>query len=327
MGNNISPAVNQFGLHNMALQLGFVPRPFGNGIIYDLPQTIGNGWLTHFHIENGLFISSLWFTPESELTYTFSGNSSFLWILAIDTGDIVISRQGKPAKHCTSRIHFIVHNKKSLRVTFPARTHVCFTSLMISEELLSDRNGLTNGLMAISLERIKDWKEEVYNSEDVLLLLEQVKWAARNGLQPLAYYRFKVGELFSLVETNLKNFWLHNQDRRYHVTWENEQKIRRIKAILDQDILNPPPVEKLSMAEAISTSKLRRCFKSLFHITIMEYIHMEKMKKALLLLADDELSIKNIAVMCGYESPGKFSGAFKKVHQITPSEYRKIYNL
>jgi len=327
MNNTISPATGPLGLHSMAVQLGFIPRPFGNGIIYDLPSHLGNGWLTHFHIENGFFVSSVWFTPEVDLTYTFSGVDTFLWILGIDTGDIIISRQGKPAKHCTSRIHFIPHIGKSLRVTFPAGIHVCFTSLMLAETVLSDRDGIFKGLMDITIENIKEWKEEIYNTEDILLLLEQVKWAARNGLQPLSYYKFKVGELFSFTETNLKNVWLHNQNRRYHVTWENEQKIRRIKAILDQDILNPPPLEKLAMAEAISTSKLRRCFKSLFHLTIMEYVHNEKMKKALLLLADDELSIKNIAILCGYESPGKFSGAFKKVHQITPREYRKVYNL
>jgi AraC-like DNA-binding protein len=78
---------------------------------------------------------------------------------------------------------------------------------------------------------------------------------------------------------------------------------------------------------ALSESKLHRCFKSEFGLSVKEYIHIEKMKKAMLLLADDELDISSIALKCGYKSPGMFTKAFKEIYHVTPSQYRKGYYL
>ncbi|MFT4142880.1 MAG: AraC family transcriptional regulator [Mobilitalea sp.] len=45
------------------------------------------------------------------------------------------------------------------------------------------------------------------------------------------------------------------------------------------------------------------------------------------MLARDDLSIKNISTLCGYENPAKFAAAFKDVHGITPSAFRKGFGL
>ncbi|MCS4471567.1 helix-turn-helix domain-containing protein [Clostridium botulinum] len=39
------------------------------------------------------------------------------------------------------------------------------------------------------------------------------------------------------------------------------------------------------------------------------------------------MSIHNIATTLGYESASKFSAAFKKIYGITPSAFRKSFNL
>ena len=51
------------------------------------------------------------------------------------------------------------------------------------------------------------------------------------------------------------------------------------------------------------------------------------MKRAMQMLADDDLNIKNIAHLCGYENAAKFAAAFKEVHGITPSDFRKGFGL
>ena len=47
------------------------------------------------------------------------------------------------------------------------------------------------------------------------------------------------------------------------------------------------------------------------------------MDKAVELLREKGLSISEIGGRVGYDSAGKFTGAFKKVMHLTPSEYRR----
>ncbi|MCS4474516.1 helix-turn-helix domain-containing protein [Clostridium botulinum] len=51
------------------------------------------------------------------------------------------------------------------------------------------------------------------------------------------------------------------------------------------------------------------------------------MEQAIRFLSHDEMSIHNIATTLGYESASKFSAAFKKIYGITPSAFRKSFNL
>lgn len=46
-------------------------------------------------------------------------------------------------------------------------------------------------------------------------------------------------------------------------------------------------------------------------------------RKAALLLEDPSLSILDIAMEIGYQSPSKFSTAFYNVYGVTPMQYRQ----
>ena len=77
----------------------------------------------------------------------------------------------------------------------------------------------------------------------------------------------------------------------------------------------------------MSESKLRIAFKSLYGKTLYAYTREAVMKRAMQMLADDALNIKNIAARCGYENPAKFAAAFKDIHGVTPSTFRKGFGL
>ncbi|WP_376746761.1 helix-turn-helix domain-containing protein [Anaerospora hongkongensis] len=62
-------------------------------------------------------------------------------------------------------------------------------------------------------------------------------------------------------------------------------------------------------------------------MTITSYIRHEKMKYAMRMLSRDDLSIRHIGDSLGYESPSKFTAAFKAVHGFMPSQFRKPFGL
>jgi AraC-like DNA-binding protein len=180
---------------------------------------------------------------------------------------------------------------------------------------------------SLSLGIIKKWEDKDYNTPDITLVLEQLKWEVRYSDIEFKYYVYKVLELFSLIEHNISRHSRITKKRAYHVSWDVKKKILAAVQLIHDNILPPPDIEELAKETALSESKLHRCFKSEFGLSVKEYIHMEKMKKAMLLLADDELDISNIALKCGYKSPGMFTKAFKEIYHVTPSQYRKGYYL
>lgn len=74
-----------------------------------------------------------------------------------------------------------------------------------------------------------------------------------------------------------------------------------------------------------STYYFSRVFKSLTSTSFLEYLTMQRIKKAQSLLADSSLSITDIAYQSGYTSISTFNRVFRKSRGCSPTEYRKYY--
>ncbi len=57
-------------------------------------------------------------------------------------------------------------------------------------------------------------------------------------------------------------------------------------------------------------------------ITPLQYINRKKIEKAQLILLTDDMPIKNIAYLLGYEDQSYFNRFFKKIIGMTPQKYR-----
>jgi AraC-like DNA-binding protein len=85
-----------------------------------------------------------------------------------------------------------------------------------------------------------------------------------------------------------------------------------------------PGIELIARQVNMSESKLKTIFKGVYGQSMFQYFKEKQMILALQLLKNPEAQIKNIAASLSYESPGKFTVAFKKYHQILPSEVSKF---
>lgn len=75
----------------------------------------------------------------------------------------------------------------------------------------------------------------------------------------------------------------------------------------------------------ISSRSLTRTFKNQTSMTISEYLQKLKLGRAMHLLRNTQYSISSIANECGYNDSNYFATSFKKLVQLTPSEYRNKY--
>ncbi|SEO65412.1 AraC family transcriptional regulator [Paenibacillus sp. OV219] len=74
----------------------------------------------------------------------------------------------------------------------------------------------------------------------------------------------------------------------------------------------------------ISPYYLSRSFKTITGFTLVEYIHLTRVREAQRLLKETDLKVITIAEQTGFENTGHFDRIFKKVAGTTPLGFRKM---
>lgn len=105
---------------------------------------------------------------------------------------------------------------------------------------------------------------------------------------------------------------------------ETPQLVRDVKHYIEENF----SMEAFSLTDAadyahVSPQHLSRVFRQSTGITFMDYITRVRIRKAIELLADEDLKMYEIAERVGYSSQHYFSSAFKKVLGVSPMEYKK----
>lgn len=319
--------IYNFGWEAMAKEHQLTTRTNGKGLVHNFPPSWQQGWISEMHPAEGVFAASAWFTPIKQIRHRINIKMPAMWIFCIDCGDILISQQGKATQKLTPTTHVIINPEKPFSITFPKDVHACFTSVLIFEDFIEKVLQGRENTPAFHISDARQWQSQHYNTPYIMLIMEQIRWAVRNADFPLLGIESMIVHLLSSIAQNYPEASIRRSSRRHYVNWENEQKIYKVKVALEKDILNPPSLTEMCKLAQMSESKLRNSFRNLYGVPLYDYIRTETMKRAMQLLAADHLSIRNIAEQCGFQNQSKFTAAFKDVHGITPSEFRKAFNL
>ena len=103
----------------------------------------------------------------------------------------------------------------------------------------------------------------------------------------------------------------------------NDEALSRLKILLDT--IHENYAEQLSLTELaakISVSKEGCCrfFKNMTGQTISQYLEDYRVTQGILLLQEDMYSIMQISYLVGFGNPGRFSAAFARRMNCTPSQ-------
>jgi AraC family transcriptional regulator len=82
-------------------------------------------------------------------------------------------------------------------------------------------------------------------------------------------------------------------------------------------------VGQLAAQVGLSRSRFQHLFRQETGETFSARLREVRLKKALALLADFHLSIKEVAGQCGYSSATSFARDFRKLLRVPPSEFRR----
>jgi AraC family transcriptional regulator len=101
-------------------------------------------------------------------------------------------------------------------------------------------------------------------------------------------------------------------------------RMQRVLDHIDRHLDGHLDLEAVSGVAAFSKFHFHRQFKATFGISLHHYVQLARMKRASKQLADGEgVSVTEIALDAGFESPDAFARAFRQRFAQSPSSFRK----
>jgi AraC-like DNA-binding protein len=200
-------------------------------------------------------------------------------------------------------------NLTGIRILLPIQWMNEYLELNEKEDLLEKYVSLkTAGIwyMPVDME-LKELLDEVLSTEKKPLL-------------------FTSNRIMRIVERFFD--WLYNQLQSLTTTNGISRAdilaTQKVEAILTKDITSlPPTIKELARAIAMSESKLKKIFKTVYGMPPYEYFQKQRMHKAMTMLKSGGHSIKDVGYTLGYANLSNFTLAFKKVYGVLPSAITK----
>ena len=108
-----------------------------------------------------------------------------------------------------------------------------------------------------------------------------------------------------------------------HQARHEPDAVHRIRKYIIEHSHEDISLEAISRMAGLSPFYISKLFKEQFGVNYIDFLTECRIEKAKKLMADPELSMKVIALEVGYRDPNYFSKVFKKMCNISPTEYRK----
>ena len=101
-------------------------------------------------------------------------------------------------------------------------------------------------------------------------------------------------------------------------------QMRVLKDLIESSHGMGPSLLDLATACKLQPRQLSERFKATTGNTLRQYVAETRIRKAKALLTDEQLLIKEVAYICGFQNAAAFTAAFRKATGKTPQEYRDM---
>ncbi|GAA0181295.1 helix-turn-helix domain-containing protein [Clostridium sediminicola] len=125
--------------------------------------------------------------------------------------------------------------------------------------------------------------------------------------------------LFMLLVAYLSRKYTSSQNAGF----DKAMKMAEAVAFLEANYTKEVCLDQLAEKACLSKRQFIRIFKENYSVTPMRYILQMKINNACYLLNNTNKTITEIALDCGFSDSNYFSRQFKKIMNVTPSQYQK----
>lgn len=132
----------------------------------------------------------------------------------------------------------------------------------------------------------------------------------------------KIYEIISYLASYLKENRL-NEENGQPINKTDLQALAELTHYMDEHHSFNITLQTLSTIACMSESKMKKLFKSVYNMSITEYIQRKRISVAEHMLIQTDLTIAEISRSVGYSNPSRLIEIFKRYYGFTPSKYRK----
>lgn len=109
----------------------------------------------------------------------------------------------------------------------------------------------------------------------------------------------------------------------YYLTKTQATLANNMKDLLVKDLSRHIPIRTIADSYGVSETSLKNYFRSVYGVTVSQYLNETRMQLAGKLLATTTMSISDIAKNCGYTNQGRFARIFRDYYHMKPLDYRR----
>ena len=183
-------------------------------------------------------------------------------------------------------------------------------------ELPKNIQHLTRSLNEASYVRYGDTQPLMNN------VLQQILNCPYQGMLKRMYLESKTIELMALMLDY--EIAIHQEKvKKNPLKLEQLERIQYAREILLHDLSNPPSLEALAQRVGLNDFTLRQGFRQAFGTTVFAQLQAHRLEVAKQLLAEQDISVAEVAHRIGYASLSYFSTAFKRKFGMRPKTYQK----
>jgi transcriptional regulator GlxA family with amidase domain len=126
-----------------------------------------------------------------------------------------------------------------------------------------------------------------------------------------------------LTEVLVQLLRLEPNDKPESVSLSQRLKITRAMQYVDDHLAEPMSAQHLADAADLSISRFNTIFRLETGYSPADFIRRRRIDEARKLLAEPDLSVKEIAARTGFEDSFHFSKVFRKIDGLSPTRYRE----
>lgn len=183
-------------------------------------------------------------------------------------------------------------------------------------------NQIGNPILPLLPDLIHVSREEVQSAPGLGPILRMLAHEAQNPREGSGSI---IGHLTGVIFVQAVRSWIQSQPRGQG-GWLGALRDKQISSALNlmhQRPSEPWTTTKLASAVGMSRSPFASKFTSIVGEPPPAYLTKWRMNLAAGYLRDDQLSIREIAELVGYESQASFTNAFKRNFSVSPREYKE----
>lgn len=132
--------------------------------------------------------------------------------------------------------------------------------------------------------------------------------------------KYEFLQLFTLIEEQLSANGAELSDQ------QSVPLMQKIQQSMIEHYTEPINLEKIAAMYGVSSRAIRKHFEKHFGVSPVQYLTGLRVKAACALLRGTGDSITEIALSCGFGSSQYFSRVFRTYTDMTPWQYRKMWN-